>query len=87
MDEDGYILPTQNTVALALNIAARLYSGGVTVPGSVVQDGNGGVDFEWRSGNRAQTLSVNSRGETELIEFENSKLVSRKPISFAAAQR
>jgi hypothetical protein len=86
-DEDGYRLPGFKTIALALEIAARLRDGGVTCPEWVVQDGNGGIDFEWRSGDRAETLSINARGETELMEFENSKLIVRKPVSFAPAKR
>ena len=86
-DEDGYRLPERKTVALALQIATRLREGGVTCPEWVVQDGNGGVDFEWRSGNRAETLSINARGETELMEFENSQLIVRKPVCLAPAER
>ncbi|HQU42374.1 MAG TPA: hypothetical protein PK867_06155 [Pirellulales bacterium] len=84
-DEDGYLPPSGRAVAAAQEIAARLREGGVSVPVWLVQDGNGGIDFEWRSGDRAETLSVNALGETEIIEFENSKLIGRKPISFSPA--
>lgn len=80
-------LPTRETIALALQIAARLCEGGVTCPEWVVQDGNGGIDFEWRSGERAETLSVSALGETELMEFESSKLIARKAVSFPRAKR
>lgn len=86
-DEEGYRPPGRKTVALALKIATRLREGGVASPEWVVQDGDGGIDFEWRSGNRAETLSINARGETELMEFENSKLIVRKPVSFAPCER
>ncbi|MGH7137891.1 MAG: hypothetical protein ACREHD_19245 [Pirellulales bacterium] len=87
IDEDGYRLPTRKAAALALQVTARLLEGGITCPEWVVQDGNGGIDFEWRSGNRAETLGINARGEAELMEFENSKLIARKPVSLAPPQR
>lgn len=86
-DEDGYLLPSGITVALALQIAARLRESGVVAPVWLVQDGNGGIDFEWKNGDRAETLSINALGETELLEFENSKLIGRKPISFTPVRR
>lgn len=87
IDADGYLLPSSETVALALQIAARLREAGVSVPSWLVQDGNGGIDFEWRSNGRAETLTVNSRSEIELMRFENSKLVGRKLIAFPPAHR
>jgi hypothetical protein len=86
-DEDGYLLPNREAIALALQIAARLRAGGIAIPIWVVQDGNGGIDFEWKSGDRVETLSVNALGETELLEFENSKLICRRPVSFSQARR
>lgn len=87
VDEDGYRLPGRNAVALALEIAARLCTGGATSPQWVVSDGNGGIDFEWRDGDRAETLSINARCEMELMEFENSKLVARRPASLVPPAR
>jgi hypothetical protein len=87
IDEDGYRMPARGTVSLALQIVARLGEGWVTAPGWVVQDGNGGIDFEWKDGDRAETLSINAQGQMELMKFERSKLVSRKPISWAAVER
>jgi hypothetical protein len=86
-DEDGYLLPSGKTVAVALQVAARLREAGVTIPLRLVQDAIGGIDFEWRSENRAETLTVNSRGQMELMTFEDSKLTCRKMISFASARR
>ena len=82
-DEDGYLLPSNRTVSTALQIAARLREAGVGVPLRSGQTANGGINFEWRSGNRTQRLTVNARGEMELAKFEDSKLVSRQPICFA----
>lgn len=86
VDEDGYRLPSRKAVALAIEIVVRLRDGGVTCPEWVVQDSNGGIDFEWRSGNRAETLSMNADGEIELMRFENSKLIVRRPVSLALAR-
>ncbi|HEX5446779.1 MAG TPA: hypothetical protein VFW87_23375 [Pirellulales bacterium] len=86
-DEDGYRLPGSKAVARALEIAARLRESGVAAPQRSGQTANGGINFEWRCGNRTERLTVNARGETELARFEDSKLVSRKPISFDVAQR
>lgn len=86
IDEDGYRLPSRKAVALALEIVVRLRDGGVTCPEWVVQDGNGGIDFEWRGGNRAETLSMNADGEIELMRFENSKLIMRRPVSLVLAR-
>jgi hypothetical protein len=86
-DEDGYQLPNSKTVAVALQIAARLREAGVEVPMRSGQTANGGINFEWRSGNRTERLIVNARGETELAKFENSRLVSRKSVSLGPALR
>lgn len=86
-DEDGYLLPNSKAVAVALEIAARLGEAGVDVPLRCGQTANGGIDFEWRSGNRTERLTVNARGETELARFEDSRPVSRKPIAVAPAAR
>jgi hypothetical protein len=75
-DEDGYRLPGSRTVAVALEIAARLREAGVGIPLRSGQTANGGINFEWRSGNRTERLTVNARGETELAKFEDSTLVS-----------
>jgi len=82
-DEDGYVLPGHKTVAVALQIAARLREAGVCAPFRTGQTANGGINFEWRSGNRTQRLTVNSRGETELARFEDSNLIFREPVSLA----
>lgn len=85
-DEDGYRLPTRKAVALAFQIVVRLREGGVTCPEWIVQDGNGGIDFEWRGDNRAETLNMNAHGKLELMKFENSKLIMRRPVSLASAR-
>lgn len=87
MDEDGYLLPNAKTVAVTLEIAARLREAGTGVPLRLGQTANGGINFEWRSGNRTERLTVNARGETELARFEDSKLVSRKPIRIGTAHQ
>ncbi|MGH7139356.1 MAG: hypothetical protein ACREHD_26725 [Pirellulales bacterium] len=86
-DEDGYLLANSKTVAVALEIAARLAAAGVDVPLRCGQTANGGIHFEWRSGNCTERLTVNARGETELVKFEDSKLVSRKPIALILTAR
>lgn len=86
-DEDGYVLPGNRTIAVAVEIAARLREAGVSVPLRVGQSANGGINFEWRSGSRTERLTLNARSETEIVGFEDSKLVSRKPISFVSAHR
>lgn len=86
-DEDGYLLPDRKTIAVALAVASRLREAGVDVPMRSGQTANGGINFEWRSGNRTERLTVNARGETELAKFEDSTLISRTPISFSKAQR
>ncbi|HET6879623.1 MAG TPA: hypothetical protein VFI31_05700 [Pirellulales bacterium] len=74
-DEDGYLLPNSKTVAVALEIAARLRKAGVDVPMRSGQTANGGINFEWRGGNCTERLTVNARGEAELTKFEESRLV------------
>lgn len=86
-DEDGYRLPNGKTVAVALEIVTRLREARVTLPLRSGQTANGGINFEWRSGNRTERLTVNAEGETELVKFENSRLVSRKPIAIGPTQR
>ena len=85
-DEDGYILPNRRTIALARQILARLRDAGASAPLRVVQDGCGGIDFEWTSGNCAETLAVHAQGDAEFMSFDGTKLKSRKPISIPPAR-
>lgn len=82
-DEDGYLLPSSRTRAVALEIVARLRDAGVAIPMRLGQTANGGINFEWRCGASTERLTVNARGEAELAKFENSKLISRTPIALA----
>lgn len=86
-DDDGYLLPNRTTVAVALQIAARLRDSGIDTPLRLGQTANGGIKFEWRSGNRTERLTVDANGETELTQFEDSRLVLRKPVAFVSAHR
>ena len=80
-DEDGYMLPNSASVAAALQIAARLREGSVRVPLRLGQTANGGINFEWRSGNCTERLTIDAEGKAELVKFEDSKLVSRMAIA------
>lgn len=82
-DEDGYLLPSAKTAAVALRIVARLREAGVAVPLRSGQTANGGINFEWRSGTSTERLTVNAQAEAELAKFENSTLVSRTPVHLA----
>lgn len=82
-DEDGYLLPSAKTAAVALRIVARLREAGVAVPLRSGQTANGGINLEWRRGQSTERLTVNTRGEAELAMFESSKLVSWMPIALS----
>lgn len=86
-DDDGYLLPNRTTIAVSLQIAARLRENGICVPLRLGQTANGGIKFEWRAGNRTERLTVDAHGETELAQFEDSRLVVRKPVHFVSAHR
>lgn len=81
IDDDGYILPSAQAISMVSKVAAQLRERGQAAPQTVVQDAIGGVVFEWRSGPGVARLIVNCRGEMEVVEFWNSKLVFRKPAS------
>lgn len=81
IDEDGYLLPGAQALASASRVVALLRSEGQGAPSAIVQDGLGGLVFEWTSGRQIERLIISSRGEMEVVVFHDSQLVFRKPAS------
>ncbi|HVA48907.1 MAG TPA: hypothetical protein VNH11_21250 [Pirellulales bacterium] len=84
LDEDGYMLPSGQAIASASNLARQLRKNGAVAPTHVIQDAIGGVVFEWKSGQCVDRLTVNRRGEMEVVGFRNSALVYR---AYLASER
>jgi hypothetical protein len=82
-DEDGLAPPSRTIVSVALQIASELRNAGVPIPLRMVQDGDGGIVFEWKRGARSDKLRLDASGRIEALGFYDSKLVYRYPISFS----
>jgi len=81
-DEDGLARPSRDTVSVALQIASELRNACVPVPLRMLQDGDGGIVFEWKHGASSDKLRLAASGRIEAMGFYDSKLVYRYPISF-----
>jgi hypothetical protein len=81
-DDDGYLFASPQVVSLAFSIAAKLKNAWQEVPSRVVQDGSGGIVFEWKRQATSEKLLIDSAGRAEVVHFRNSKLVDRRPLSF-----
>ena len=82
-DEDGLAPPSRTLVSIAFEVAAKLRGAGVPVPLRMVQDGAGGIVFEWRHGATSDKLRLDANGCIEATGFYDSKLVYRRPISLS----
>ncbi len=82
-DEDGLISPAPSTVSAAFRIAAKLRNAGIEAPLRMVQDGVGGIVFEWKQGATAEKLLLAASGRLEAAYFRDSKLMHRYPLSFS----
>lgn len=80
-DEDGLIPPTQQAVATARQVAVRLRDEVVPVPLRLVQDGAGGIVFEWKHGATTDKLRLDPSGSIEAMGFCDSKLIYRHSVS------
>lgn len=81
IDDDGYIQPSREAVASAAVMATLLRSENQDAPSATIQDGVGGIIFEWTRGPCVERLIINRRGKMEIVGFRNSQLVFRKPAS------
>jgi len=80
VDEDGLVSPSPGIVSVAFRIAAQLRDAGISVPLRMVQDGAGGIVFEWRHETVTEKLRLHASGRIELTRFRDSKLVYRCPV-------
>jgi hypothetical protein len=79
-DDDGIKPPNSVVLANACEFACFCRDNDIDPPLRVAPDGSGGVVFEWRAAPLYFTVEVNASGSAQLLVFENSKLLNRKPI-------
>ena len=80
-EDDGIEVPSGESIRRAYDVARRMHDAGVPPPLRVVPDGDGGITFERQDGPVFQTIEIADDGSVEGIVFENSRLVSRQPVS------
>jgi hypothetical protein len=80
--EEGLLPPTRQALGAAFQVAARLCDAGVPPPTRLVQDGAGGIVFEWKYGSAADKLHLDPSGGIEATKFCDSRLIYRHPVSF-----
>ena len=80
LEDDGIKPPTPLVLAKACEFATFCRDRDIDSPLRVSPDGSGGVVFEWRADPLYFSVEVNACGNTELLVFENSKLLNRNPI-------
>ena len=79
-DDEGFVAPARSATELALQLAQTWRDQGVVAPLRVIPDGEGGIAFERREGPCFTSLRIALDGLVELLNFENSRLVSREQL-------
>jgi hypothetical protein len=79
-DEAGVKPPTAEALARACEFAMYCRDRQTDPPLRAAPDGSGGITFEWQADPAFQTVEINDLGKTEMLSFENSKLMLRLPI-------
>src|SRR5437867_6844152 len=60
--DEGVEAPTSEVLAMAAAVADVLRDAGIDPPDSLVPNGDGGIVFRWRSGQRAWSIELDSDG-------------------------
>jgi hypothetical protein len=72
--------PTSEVLAMATAVAEVLRDAGVEPPDHLVPNGDGGIVFRWRSGQRAWSIELDSDGSLESYLLQQGKLVWRHSL-------
>jgi hypothetical protein len=78
--DEGVEPPTAGLLEAAGTVAEMLCSGGVEPPDTLVTNGDGGIVFRWRSGQRTWTIELDSDGSIESSLMLGGKLVWRHSL-------
>lgn len=78
-DDEGVIVPSRETIALAFQYVVRPFKENNRVPPSqVVPDTHGGIVFERRANSIFESIRVRADGHIEYCLLRNGKLVDRQ---------
>lgn len=80
LDDEGVEAPTSEVLAMAAAVAEVLRDAGVEPPDKLVPNGDGGIVFRWRSGQRAWSIELDSDGSLESYLLQQGKLVWRHSL-------
>lgn len=78
-DED-FFPPSTQVVGLACELAQYFRDSESPAPSRVVPDGDGGIAFEWDSGELSLALEIDDELNVEGLTFQNHRLVDRVRI-------
>jgi hypothetical protein len=84
--DEGVEPPTARLIEAAAAVAEMLCNGGVESPDTLVTNGDGGIVFRWRSGQRTWTIELDSDGSIESSLMLGGKLVWRHSLHDSPAE-
>ncbi len=80
LSDEGVEAPTSEVLATAAAMADVLRDAGVEPPDHLIPNGDGGIVFRWRSGQRAWSIELDSDGSLESYLLQQGKLVWRHSL-------
>ncbi|MCY3018516.1 MAG: hypothetical protein NTW87_05735 [Planctomycetota bacterium] len=72
--------PSPAAISAAAKMAQWWHDHGYPAPTIAAPDGEGGISFEFRRGTRTELVVVHPDNTSEIICFENHRIVERSPI-------
>ncbi|MBC8872773.1 MAG: hypothetical protein H8E44_25350 [Planctomycetes bacterium] len=78
--DEGVEPPTAALLEATGAVGEMLSNGGVEPPDTLITNGDGGIAFRWRSGQRAWTIELDSDGSIESSLMVHGKLVWRHSL-------
>lgn len=75
-DEEGFAWPSLSSIRKAVKILSDLTD--LPMPMFMAPDGEGGISLEWRSGNNAKRVLIDSDGGVIQRMFRDSRLLKEK---------
>lgn len=73
--------PSRRLIRSARSLIPQLRDGGWPPPEMVVPDGNGGISFEFHSGDVYRSLDLAANGEVSLSIFRGGRFERRRPLT------
>jgi hypothetical protein len=84
LDDEETVMPTKETIQLAIQLAGIMSKKGHAIPTRVVPDAHGGIVFERKEGPVFEAIRIAADGRVERSVFRDGRLVSREGLTIPA---